>query len=327
MATFHCHIKPISRKSGRSAVASAAYRSGTRLTDRAQDVAHDYTARQHDVLHKEILLPGTAERHQELAWAQDREELWNQAEAAEERPDARVAREYELSLPHELTDEQRLTLARQFSQDVADRYGVAADLAIHRPGKTSDDRNHHAHIMTTTRQVTPTGLGRKTDIELSHEDRKAKGLDSARNEIRDWRKQWEWRANTALKDHGHAAQIDSRSLKDQGIDREPKRYRGRQVTEDRVRKARAQQAEKTRRSEPAREPPRPMTEAERDALIQARWLQRHEERKKTQESAPSVEERYLARREERLRDPEGYRRREQEKELAQVRDRSRGRDD
>jgi len=325
MATFHCQIKPISRQSGRSAVASAAYRSGTRLKDRAQGAIHDYTHRREDVLHQEIVLPGTAEGRQGLDWARDREELWNQVEAAEARPDARVAREYELSLPHELTDAQRLTLARQFSQDIADRYGVAADLAIHKPGKTSDDRNDHAHILTTTREVTEAGLGRKTDIELSHEERTAKGLDSVRDEIRYWRQQWAWRENAALKAHGHAARVDSRSLKDQGVSREPKRYLGRQVTQDRIRKARAATMGKSRAAEPAKEPPRPMTPAERDAAIEARWLERHRARQAQKVDETAIQEQWLKRREERLRDPQGYREREREREKELERERARDR--
>ena len=65
----------------------------------------------------------------EAEWAQDRSTLWNAAEAAEKRKDARVAREIEVALPHELTADQRLELTREFAQGLADRYGVAVDFA------------------------------------------------------------------------------------------------------------------------------------------------------------------------------------------------------
>src|SRR3546814_4926755 len=95
-------------------------------------------------------------------WAQDRSALWNAAEAAEKRKDAKVAREYELGLPAELDAGQRRDLVRAFAEDIRDRYGVAVDAAIHAPHDYGDDRNHHAHVMTTTRMVDADGLGAKT---------------------------------------------------------------------------------------------------------------------------------------------------------------------
>jgi hypothetical protein len=86
---------------------------------------------------------------QDIQWARDRHQLWNAAEA---RKDARVAREYELALPHELTQEQRVGLARAFAQELADRLQCAVDVAIHKPHRHGDQRNHHAHLYATTRQ-------------------------------------------------------------------------------------------------------------------------------------------------------------------------------
>ncbi len=76
----------------------------------------------------------------------DRSTLWNAAEFAEKRKDARVAREFEVALPHELSAEERLEAAREMAQELADRYGAAVDFAIHAPHEASDVRNHHAHI-------------------------------------------------------------------------------------------------------------------------------------------------------------------------------------
>src|SRR3546814_8116494 len=98
-------------------------------------------------------------RSEGAEWAQDRSALWNAAEAAEKRKDAKVAREYELGLPAELDAGQRRDLVRAFAEDIRDRYGVAVDAAIHAPHDYGDDRNHHAHVMTTTRVVDADGLG------------------------------------------------------------------------------------------------------------------------------------------------------------------------
>ena len=125
-----------------------AYRAGERLTNKRDGVTHDYTAKQ-GVEHAEIVLPEGVNAD----WARDRSELWNAAEFAEKRKDARVAREFEVALPHELSAEERLEATREMAQELADRYGAAVDFAIHAPHEASDVRNHHAHILMTTRQV------------------------------------------------------------------------------------------------------------------------------------------------------------------------------
>src|ERR1035438_6922421 len=181
MAIYHLSVKPISRGAGRSATAAAAYRSGELVHDLTSDEVFDYT-RKRGVEHTEIVLP-TAAAKLDINWARDRQALWNAAEMAEKRKDSRVAREYEVALPHELKAEQRVELVRAFAAELANRYGVAVDFAIHKPHRNGDERNHHAHIMTTTREITATGLGRKTDIELGDRDRAKKGLVSGADEI------------------------------------------------------------------------------------------------------------------------------------------------
>ena len=88
-------------------------------------------------------------------WAHDRNRLWNQAERAEKRKDAQLAREIEVSLPHELTAQQREWLVKDFAREAFVRQGYAVDIAIHAPDKDSDDRNHHAHLMVTMRTLGP----------------------------------------------------------------------------------------------------------------------------------------------------------------------------
>ena len=94
-----------------------------------------------------------------------------------------MAREYELAIPHELPRAGRTALVREFSQYLAERYGVAVDFAIHGAHWRGDQRNYHAHVLTTTREVTPEGLGAKTALELSETDRARRGMRHSREEF------------------------------------------------------------------------------------------------------------------------------------------------
>lgn len=219
MAIYHLSVKPISRAGGRSATAASAYRSAERIEDRTSGEVFDYTRRS-GVEHTEIVLSTEAAK-QDINWARDRQTLWNEAEKAEKRKDARVAREYEVALPAELNKAQRLALTREFAQELANQYGNAVDFAIHRPHWSGDERNHHAHILTTTRKVEATGLGAKTDIELKDADRAKKGLGPAKKEITAIRERWAALSNRHLERAGRKERIDHRTLEAQGIDREP----------------------------------------------------------------------------------------------------------
>ncbi len=210
MAIYHLSAKPVSRSTGRSATAAAAYRAGDEIVDTRTGQIHDYT-RKRGVEHDEIVLPSYAAR-QDINWPRDRAALWNAAEHAEHRKDSRVAREYELALPAELNKEQRIELVRAFAQDIAERHGNAVDIAIHAPHRDGDQRNHHAHLLATTRRITPDGLGDKTVIELSDTDRKKRGLGAGAQEIDAIRERWAQLSNEALKRHGVEATIDHRTL-------------------------------------------------------------------------------------------------------------------
>ncbi len=228
MAIYHLSIKPVARAGGRSATAAAAYRSAQKIADRASGQVFDYT-RKRGVEHVEIVLP-TKVAILDVNWARDRQQLWNAAEEAEKRKDARVAREYEVAIPHELNLAQRLALVRQFSQYLANRYGVAVDFAIHKAHRQGDQRNHHAHVLTTTREVTPTGLGGKTALELSETDRARRGMPHSREEFVELRERWASLSNEHLRANGHGARIDHRTLAAQGIDRQPSIHLGTAVT-------------------------------------------------------------------------------------------------
>ncbi len=224
MAIYHLSTKPVSRGAGRSATAASAYRAGELVHDLTTDEVFDYT-RKRGVEHSEIVLP-TAAARADINWARDRQALWNAAEIAEKRKDARVAREYEVALPHELKASQRVELVRAFAGELANRYGVVVDFAIHAPHRHGDERNHHAHILTTTRELTATGLGAKASIEWSDADRFKKGLGPAKQEVKAIRAQWAELTNQHLLERGIEARIDHRSLQEQGIAREPTSHLG-----------------------------------------------------------------------------------------------------
>ena len=197
VAIYHLSVKSVSRATGRSAPAAAAYRTGERIVNERDGMTHDYSHRT-GVEQSFIVAPTGAE------WAYDRSALWNAAEAAEKRKDAKVAREYEVALPAELSAKGRADLARAFAAEIVERYGVAADVAIHAPGKDGDSRNHHAHILTTTRTVSADGLGVKT--------RQLDQSTTASVEVEQLRDVWGGLTNRALEREGVGERVDHRSL-------------------------------------------------------------------------------------------------------------------
>jgi ATP-dependent exoDNAse (exonuclease V) alpha subunit len=224
MAVYFLNLKTFGRAGGSSAVSAAAYRAGERIRDERTGKTYDHSYRM-DVMYKEILLPSRFD-DQEMAWARERASLWNIAEGAESRKNARVAREYLVALPVELSHAQRLGLVRGFSRELTDRYGFALDVAIHAPRDFpgSDPRNFHAHLLATTRDVTPDGLGAKTTLEMNDADRRKLGLKPAVHELVRVRERWAAVTNEALLEANIAARVDHRSLAAQGIDREPRPY-------------------------------------------------------------------------------------------------------
>ena len=221
MAIFHLQIAPVARGTGRTATSAAAYRAGERIRDERTGALYDHSKRE-DVLHKEIFLPSKLDPTDAATeWARDRSTLWNEAEKAEKQSNSRVAREYQVALPAELSAEQRVTLARGFSRELADRYNVAVDLAIHAPRPEGDPRNFHAHLLATTREVTPEGLGPKTGVDMAGGTRSELGLPPSREEFRTLRARWAELTNEALQAAHSEARIDHRTLQAQGIDRAP----------------------------------------------------------------------------------------------------------
>jgi hypothetical protein len=200
MAIYHLRATMISRSAGRSATAAAAYRSATHIEDHRTGLSFDYRARG-GVDHVEILAPAHAPE-----WAQDRAALWNAAEAAETRKNSQVAREIRVALPAELDHAQRVELVRDFCQRQFVDRGMVADIALHAPGREGDDRNHHAHILLTTREVAAEGFTTK------NRDWNAVEV------LEGWREAWAQDANLAMELAGHAERIDHRTLEAQRIE-------------------------------------------------------------------------------------------------------------
>ena len=201
---YHLSVKAHSRSNGASATAAAAYRSGQIITDNRTGQTHDYTRR------AGVVSTGI------IGWHGDRANLWNAAEASEKRSNSTVAREYEIALPADTTDADRQSMVERFAAWLADRYGVAVDYAIHRPHRTGDARNHHAHLLTTTRRIEDGKLTEKTRIL---DDRKTGAA-----EVETIRAQW-----------GAICGMDHRSFKSRGIERIPTKHEGKASTHARRR--------------------------------------------------------------------------------------------
>lgn len=209
-ATYHWQLRTVSRAQGASAVGKAAYQSGSRLEDPRRAEPHDYRRRARGVVVTGIVLPEGA-----LPELRDRQTLWQSAEAVERHPRAVTARRLIVALPCALDDAARQTLVTDYAAWLASEYGMAVDYAVHRPhGKHravsdaadvpgGDQRNHHAHILVTSRRVTADGFGTKTR-EL--DDRKTGAAH-----IECMRSMWAAMINSRLAAAGAVARVDHRS--------------------------------------------------------------------------------------------------------------------
>ena len=199
MAIYHLSMKIISRNSGYSAVASAAYRSGSLMLDERTGLTHDYT-RKSGVAEAVILTPATAP-----AWCTNRAELWNAVEKAERRKNSQLAREIELAIPRELPQDAARETVLAFVRENFVSQGMIADVAFHHMDKT----NPHVHIMLTTRAVGPAGFGGKVRDW------------NDRTHAETWRASWADHANRALANAGYQEEIDHRSYERQGLEKTP----------------------------------------------------------------------------------------------------------
>jgi ATP-dependent exoDNAse (exonuclease V) alpha subunit len=227
MALYRFEAKVISRSGGRSSVASAAYQTGKCSTSAAAyraavKLKDERTGQQYDYSRKlgvegaEIIAPESAP-----AWMRDREQLWNAVEKVEKRKDAQLARDFIISLPHELDLRQRAEVIRDFVREQFTARGYVADIAWHLPDKKGG-LNFHAHVMLPMRKLEGDGFART-------KERPPEGQHPAKawnEELGRLREAWANTANRHLEAAGLDVRIDHRSLAARGIDREPEPKQG-----------------------------------------------------------------------------------------------------
>jgi hypothetical protein len=227
MRTFELstRITAVSRKDGRSATAAAAYRACCVIECEREGRTHDYTRKQ-GLEASAIVLPEGAPQ-----WATDRARLWNAAEMRERngargknagafKSDAKTAREFMFSFPAELSAAGRLNVAEAVARHLADTHGLAADFAIHRPGREGDQRNYHCHMLTTTRRMTAQGLTEKA--------REWDALKSGSILSKNFRAFVADTMNAALAEEGKGqlVHVEHRSFKARGSSQVPTRHQG-----------------------------------------------------------------------------------------------------
>lgn len=240
MAIYHMSIKNISRAKGKTAIAAAAYRAGTILTDQETGITHSYTKKT-EVAYTEIILP----EHAPEEYA-NREILWNEVQKVETQDRARLAREWEVALPNELDIDQAKTLIHDFAGSLV-KEGMCVDVSIH-----WKDGNHHAHIMGTTRPIDKDGKWapkERKGYKLDAEGNKIPVIDTKtgkqkigargrkmwqretiqandwnrREKVEEWRKRWADCCNRYL---SQERRIDHRSYERQGITQLPTVHEG-----------------------------------------------------------------------------------------------------
>lgn len=201
MAIYRLEAKIVSRGSGHSAVAAAAYRTGSKIRDEQTERIHDYSVRTKGVVESVILTPENAP-----AWTANTASLWNEVERSERRKDSQLAREFILAVPRELDDRQQFGLAVGWAQRELVSKGMVAEVSLHHQNK----RNPHVHILCTMRTIEGDKFSAKKPREWND-----KALLLAQRES------WCQAENDALEKAGFPERVDHRSLIAQGIDRKP----------------------------------------------------------------------------------------------------------
>lgn len=179
MAIYHFSAQMITRSKGQSSVAAAAYRSGERLEDERTGETKFYKREvQPETM---ILAPSNSP-----SWINDRERLWNEVEQSEKRKNSQLAREINIALPKEISNDQQKELIQNYVQTEFVNKGMVADISIHR----DDKENPHAHVMLTTREISEEGF------TVKNRDWNDKEL------LKQWREQWAEHTNKELEKIG-----------------------------------------------------------------------------------------------------------------------------
>lgn len=207
MAIYHASFQIISRSSGRSSTAAAAYRHAIEIEDMRTGEKHDYT-RKKGVDDSFIIAPQNAPD-----WAHDRKQLWNNVEQIEKRKDAQLSRELNVALPVELTQAQSKEVLINYIEKNFKQNGMIADVAMH----DMKSENPHAHIMLTMRHIDQGGFGKKNRDWNKKEN------------IETWRESWAFEVNRKLEELKIDQKIDHRSYERQGLEIAPTKHLGPQA--------------------------------------------------------------------------------------------------
>jgi ATP-dependent exoDNAse (exonuclease V) alpha subunit len=202
MAIFRLEAKIVSRGKGHSAVAAAAYRTGTKIRDERADKIHDYSSRTKGVVGSVILRPENSPE-----WTANTASLWNAVELGEKRKDAQLSREFILAVPKELSSKEQFESAVEWAQRELVSKGMIAEVSLHNP---KSGKNPHVHILATMRTIDGDKFSAKKPREWNET-----GL------LVHWRESWCKAENDALEKAGRPERVDHRSLKARGIDRLP----------------------------------------------------------------------------------------------------------
>ena len=230
-AIFHMSFSNISAGKGRSAIASAAYRSGEKLFDDKEGRSYFYPR---SVMPESfVLAPKNAPE-----WASDRQKLWNEVEKKDRKANSRYAKEFNVALPVELTNEEQKALITKFVQETFVDKGMVADVAIHR----DHEENPHAHVMLTNRPFNPDGswgLKSKTQYILDKNGKQLltkNGNPKQRKiwlvdwdkpgKVEEWRTAWANEVNSLFQAKGMPERISEKSFADQGIDEVATQHEG-----------------------------------------------------------------------------------------------------
>ena len=231
MAIFHMSFQNISAGKMRNAVASASYRSGEKLFSDKEGKSYFY---KRDVMPEAfILTPKNAPE-----WAKDRQQLWNEVEKKDRKANSRYAKEFNVALPIELSEQEQKDLLTKYVQENFVNSGMVADVAIHR----DHPDNPHAHVMLTNRPFNADGTWAnktKTEYILDKNGNKTKTpAGNVRNrkiwlvdwdkkeKIPEWRKNWANAVNQVLEAKNFPDRISEKSYEEQGIDEVATQHEG-----------------------------------------------------------------------------------------------------
>lgn len=197
MALYRLEMQNVSRSDGVSSVAKAAYRHRSVMIDnRTGEIHGEKSLDRDDLVYAEILRPENIPDCLHVP----SEVLWNIVEKKETRSNSRTAKEFKITLPHELSNEQNIALMKDFLLNHFVDKGIICDFVLH---NDKDNKNPHAHVMITTREITPNGFGKKV---RSWDEEKT---------LQEWRKQWSKVQNKHLKNAGLKSRVSHRTLEEQ----------------------------------------------------------------------------------------------------------------